>query len=177
VALGELIQALCLAGEGFHRGTIQRGSIYPLARFGLALVHANISPCSHVSDLTKGRATISYTILIGRVMDVGQFIPLSSPIFAAWQGWTFLYPRWRKQRRTLDFSYFQRFCSVATRPRRRHQPQPEPEPELEPEATPTIDMRLQALEAKLDHLQLLEPKMQALYRLGMANADMLSAIC
>jgi len=37
-------------------------------------------------------------------------------------------------------------------------------------------MRLQALEAKLDHLQLLEPQMQALYRLGMANANMLRGI-
>jgi len=54
VAPRELIQALCLAGKGF--------------------VHANISPCSHVSDLTEGRATILYTILTGRVMDVGQFI-------------------------------------------------------------------------------------------------------
>ncbi|QCE05856.1 hypothetical protein DEO72_LG9g864 [Vigna unguiculata] len=58
VAPGELIQALCLAGEGFHK----------------AFVHANISPCSHVSDLTEGRATILYIILTGRVMDVGQFI-------------------------------------------------------------------------------------------------------
>ena len=39
-----------------------------------------------------------------------------------------------------------------------------------------IDMRLQALEAKLDHLQLLEPQMQALYRLGIANANMLRGI-
>ncbi|QCE03736.1 DNA damage-binding protein 2 [Vigna unguiculata] len=100
VALGELIQALCLAGEGFHKGTIQRGSLHPLACFWSAFVHANISPCSHVSDLTEGRATILYTILTGRVIDVWQFIqmrstgvptllarpllaiPLSSPIFA-----------------------------------------------------------------------------------------------
>ncbi|QCE10573.1 hypothetical protein DEO72_LG10g1803 [Vigna unguiculata] len=74
VAPGELIQALCLAGEGFHRDTIPRGSLHPLARFWSAFVHANISPCSHVSDLTEGRATILYTILTGRVMDVGQFI-------------------------------------------------------------------------------------------------------
>jgi len=74
VAPRELIQALCLAGEGFHRGTIQRGSLHPLARFWLVFMHANISPCSHVSDLTEGRATILYTILIGQVMDVGQFI-------------------------------------------------------------------------------------------------------
>jgi len=74
VAPGELIQALCLAGEGFHRGTIQRGSRHPLAHFWSAFVHANISPCSHVFDLTEGRATILYTILTGRVMDVGQFI-------------------------------------------------------------------------------------------------------
>ncbi|QCD83309.1 hypothetical protein DEO72_LG2g3653 [Vigna unguiculata] len=53
VAPGELIQALCLAGEGFHRVTIQRGSLHPLARFWSAFVHANI-PC--------------------QVMDVRQFI-------------------------------------------------------------------------------------------------------
>jgi len=29
VAPGELIQAFCLAGQGFHRGTIQRGSLHP----------------------------------------------------------------------------------------------------------------------------------------------------
>jgi len=40
------------------------------------------------------------------------------------------------------FSYFQKFCSVAPKPRRCHQPQPKPEPELELEATSTIDMRL-----------------------------------
>ena len=87
-------------------------------------------------------------------------------------------PPLEKATQDLDFSYFQRFCSVAPRPKRRHQPQAdlEPEPEPEPEATPTIDMRLQALDAKLDHLQLLEPQMQALYRMGMANADMLRDI-
>jgi len=62
-------------------------------------------------------------------------------------------PPLEKATQDLDFSYFQRFCSVAPKPRRRHQPQAELEPEPEPEATPTIDMRLQALEAKLDHLQ------------------------
>ena len=124
MAPGEFIQALRLAGEGFHRGTIQRGSLHPLARFWSAFVHANISPCSHVSDLTEGRATILYTILTGRVMDVGQFIaneihrcanaagkaalghPSLITHLAAWQGWIFLYPRWRKQRRTWNFHIF-----------------------------------------------------------------------
>ena len=85
-------------------------------------------------------------------------------------------PQLEKATHYLDFSYFQRFCSVAPRPKRRHQPQAEPELEPEPEAAPNFDMRLQALVAKLDHLQLLEPHMQALYQLGMANADMLRGI-
>jgi len=33
VGPGELLQSLYLAGEGFHVGTIQRGSLHPLARF------------------------------------------------------------------------------------------------------------------------------------------------
>jgi len=190
----ELIQALYLAGEGFHRGTIQRGSLHPLARFWLAFVHANISPCSHVSDLMEGRATILYTILTGRVMDVGHFIANEIHWCANAAGKAALghnslithlcslagvdisVPSLEKAMQDLDFSYFQRFCSVAPRPRRCHQPQVELEPEPEPKATPTIDMWLQALEAKLDHLQLLEPQMQALYRLGMANVDMLRGI-
>ena len=194
VVPGELIQALCLAGEGFHREMIQRGSLHPLARFWLAFVHANISPCSHVSDLTEGRATILYTIVTGRVMEVGQFIaneihrcanaadkaalghPSLITHLCSLAGVDISVPPLEKAMQDLDFSYFQRFCSVAPKPRRRHQPQPKAEPEPEPEATPTIDMRLQALKAKLDNLQLLEPQMQALYRLGMANADMLRGI-
>ncbi|QCE04468.1 hypothetical protein DEO72_LG8g2504 [Vigna unguiculata] len=140
VAPGELIQALCLAGGGFHRGTIQRGSLHPLARFWSAFVHANISPCSHVSDLTEGRATILYTIVTSRVMDVGQFIAneihrCANTVGKAALGHRSLIthlcslagvdifvPPLEKAMQDLDFSYFQRFCSVAPRPRMRHQP-------------------------------------------------------
>ncbi|QCE14502.1 hypothetical protein DEO72_LG11g1503 [Vigna unguiculata] len=136
VAPGELIQALCLVGGGFHRDTIQRGSLHPLARFWSAFVHANISPCSHVSDLTEGRTTILYTILTGRVMDVGQFIAneihrcanaagkaaLSHPSLiihlCSLAGVDIFVPPLEKATQDLDFSYFQRFCSVAPRPRR-----------------------------------------------------------
>ena len=140
VAPRELIQALCLEGEGFHRGTIQRGSLHPLARFWSAFVHANISPCSHVSDLTEGRATILYTIVTSRVMDVGQFIAneihrCANTVGKAALGHRSLIthlcsltgvdifvPPLEKAMQDLDFSYFQRFCSVAPRPRMRHQP-------------------------------------------------------
>ncbi|QCE15374.1 hypothetical protein DEO72_LG11g2384 [Vigna unguiculata] len=126
VAPGELIQALCLAGEGFHRDTIQRGSLHPLARFWSAFVHVNISPCSHVSDLTEGRATILYTILTGRVMDVGQFIANEIHRCANAAGKAALghpslithlcslarvdisVPPLEKATQDLDFSYFQR---------------------------------------------------------------------
>ncbi|QCE14227.1 hypothetical protein DEO72_LG11g1226 [Vigna unguiculata] len=129
VAPGELIQALCLAGEGFHRGTIQRGSLHPLARFWSAFVHANISPCSHVSDLTEGRATILYTILTGRVMDVGQFIaneihrcanaagkaalghPSLITHLCSLAGVDISVPPLEKATQDLDFSYFQRSSS------------------------------------------------------------------
>ncbi|QCD84055.1 hypothetical protein DEO72_LG2g4405 [Vigna unguiculata] len=125
VAPGELLQALCLAGEGFHRGTIQRGSLHPLARFWSAFVHANISPCSHVSDLTEGRATILYTILTGRVMDVGQFIaneihrcanaagkaalghPSLITHLCSLAGVDISVPPLEKATQDLDFSYFQ----------------------------------------------------------------------
>ncbi|QCD90293.1 hypothetical protein DEO72_LG4g1248 [Vigna unguiculata] len=127
VAPGELIQALCLAGEGFHRGTIQRGSLHPLARFWSAFVHANISPCSHVSDLTEGRATILYTSLTGRVMDVGQFIANEIHRCANAAGKAALGPVSYTQ---LDVYKRQAWQG----PRRRHQPQAEPEPEPEPEA-------------------------------------------
>jgi len=60
VAPGELIQALCLAGEGFHRVTIQRGSLHPLAHFWLAFVHANI-PCSPMCLILRRDAPPFYT--------------------------------------------------------------------------------------------------------------------
>ncbi|QCD80695.1 hypothetical protein DEO72_LG2g1017 [Vigna unguiculata] len=133
VAPGELIQAICLVGEGFHGGTIQRGSLHPLARFWSALVHANISPCSHVSDLTEGRATILYTILTGRVMDVGQFIaneihrcanaagkaalghPSLITHLCSLAGVDISVPPLEKAMQDLDFSYFQSGMSQVVR--------------------------------------------------------------
>jgi len=127
-----------------------------------------------MSNLTEGQATILYTILTSRVMDVGQYIAneihrcanaagkaalghpsLITDLCILARVDTFV-PLLQKAMQNLDFSYFQRFCSIAPRPRRCQQQQAKPKPE--PDPTPTIDMWLKALEAKIDHLQ-----MHALY--------------
>ncbi|KOM34756.1 hypothetical protein LR48_Vigan02g090600 [Vigna angularis] len=53
---------------------IGRVDLTPLAKYWMAFSHANIQPCSHVSDITVSRALLLYCVLKGISINIGQVI-------------------------------------------------------------------------------------------------------
>ncbi|KAG2401957.1 uncharacterized protein HKW66_Vig0190060 [Vigna angularis] len=76
----DIEQALCITGGTFQRNRqqqplhIKRVHLSSLSRLWMPLVHSNISPCTHVSDVTVNRAVILYAILTGRSVNLGKLI-------------------------------------------------------------------------------------------------------
>ncbi|KOM54727.1 hypothetical protein LR48_Vigan10g061900 [Vigna angularis] len=53
---------------------IRRIDLTPLAKYWMAFSHANIQPCSHVSDIIVSRALLLYCALRGMSINIGQVI-------------------------------------------------------------------------------------------------------
>lgn len=53
---------------------IRRAYLMPLAKYWMALTHANVPPCSNVSDITAHRAIFLYCVLRGLNINIGQVI-------------------------------------------------------------------------------------------------------
>nr|KYP61977.1 hypothetical protein KK1_016492 [Cajanus cajan] len=72
--------AICMSGLGFHKNRsqqplhVKRRDLLPVIRIWSALVHANILPCSHVSDLHWTRSILMYCIMTQRTVDLGALI-------------------------------------------------------------------------------------------------------
>nr|KYP43974.1 hypothetical protein KK1_034558 [Cajanus cajan] len=72
--------AICMPGLGFHTNRSQQPlhvkhrDLLPVVRIWSVLVHANILPCSHVSDLHWTRAMLMYCIMTQRTVDLGNII-------------------------------------------------------------------------------------------------------
>ncbi|KOM26076.1 hypothetical protein LR48_Vigan226s000500 [Vigna angularis] len=53
---------------------IRRTDLTPLAKYWMAFSHANIQPCSHVSDITLSRALLLYCAIRNLNVNIGQVI-------------------------------------------------------------------------------------------------------
>ncbi|KOM29362.1 hypothetical protein LR48_Vigan660s000100 [Vigna angularis] len=53
---------------------IRRIDLTPIAKYWMAFSHANIEPCSHVSDITVSRALLLYCVLKRKSVNIGQVI-------------------------------------------------------------------------------------------------------
>ncbi|KOM56001.1 hypothetical protein LR48_Vigan10g189300 [Vigna angularis] len=73
---------LCVLGGHFQRHrngvvvNIRRADLTPLAKYWMTFSHANIQPCSHVSDITVSRALLLYCVLRGMSINIGLTILL-----------------------------------------------------------------------------------------------------
>nr|KYP38117.1 hypothetical protein KK1_040659 [Cajanus cajan] len=72
--------AIYTPGLRFYRNRSQQPlhvkcrDLLPVIQIWFALVHANILPCSHVSDLHWTRDMLMYCIMTGRTVDLGSII-------------------------------------------------------------------------------------------------------
>ncbi|KOM40835.1 hypothetical protein LR48_Vigan04g103300 [Vigna angularis] len=73
-------RVLCIPGGHFQRNrsvlvvNIRRTDLTPLAKYWMAFSHANIQPCSHVSDITLSRALFIYCAIRNLNVNIGQVI-------------------------------------------------------------------------------------------------------
>ncbi|KOM25632.1 hypothetical protein LR48_Vigan147s000700 [Vigna angularis] len=73
-------RVLCIPGGHFQRNrsssvvNIRRTDLTPLANYWMAFSHANIQPCSHVSDITLSRALLIYCAIRNLNVNIGQVI-------------------------------------------------------------------------------------------------------
>ncbi|KOM24883.1 hypothetical protein LR48_Vigan10s001200 [Vigna angularis] len=71
---------LCVPGGHFQRNrtgfvvNIRRAYLNPIAKYWMAFSHANIQPCSHVSDITLSRALLLYCAIRNLNVNIGQVI-------------------------------------------------------------------------------------------------------
>ncbi|WVZ02501.1 hypothetical protein V8G54_023307 [Vigna mungo] len=156
----------------------------------MSVIHANISPCSHVSDINANRAVLLFCIITGRSVNLGRFIaneittcahpttaksPLGHPSLITQlcelTGVDVSTPPFEVPRKAIDLAYFEKYCldedEVVIPPpqsprlhRRSHPTRPQADPYK------MLDMKLAFLDAKLE----------AVNRIGLVQADMLRQV-
>nr|KYP45276.1 hypothetical protein KK1_033150 [Cajanus cajan] len=186
--------AICMLGFGFHRNRshVKRRELLPVVRIWSALVHANILPCSHVSDLHWSRAMLMYCIMTGRTVDLGNIICMeisgcanSAPGSALGHpslitqlcqlaGVDVHSPPFEGPGRAIDSRYISAYCQdrappAIPAPEPIHVAGPQEDIPIEDAAAPgpplTLHQRFDALEGRMDtYMQRQEDRMESLHR-------------
>ncbi|KOM55408.1 hypothetical protein LR48_Vigan10g130000 [Vigna angularis] len=130
-------RTLCVPGGHFQRNRsgapihIIRPHLTPLAKYWIAFSHANIQPCSHVSDITVQRSIFLYCVLKGLNINIGLVIadeiqscasgasrkaPLGDPSLITHlcevAGIDVSRPPLERPRKELDATYFTHYCAM-----------------------------------------------------------------
>ncbi|KOM28355.1 hypothetical protein LR48_Vigan530s000700 [Vigna angularis] len=126
---------LCVPGGHFKRNrtgsvvNIRRTDLTPLAKYWMAFSHANIQPCSHVSDITLSRAILIYCAIRNLNVNIGQVIadeirmcanttnskaPLGHPSLITHlckiAGVDTSAPPFERPRKAIDEAYYRQYC-------------------------------------------------------------------
>ncbi|KOM50043.1 hypothetical protein LR48_Vigan08g087000 [Vigna angularis] len=126
---------LCISGGHFQRnrsGSVvntRRTDLTPLAKYWMAFSHANIQPCSHVSDITLSRALFIYCAIRNLNVNIGQVIadeisvcantsnnkaPLGHPSLITHlcklAGVDTSVPPFERPRKAIDEAYYRQYC-------------------------------------------------------------------
>ncbi|KOM43504.1 hypothetical protein LR48_Vigan05g110800 [Vigna angularis] len=150
---------LCVPGGHFQRNrngavvNIRRADLTPLAKYWMAFSHANIQPCSHVSDIIVRRALLLYCVLRGMSINIGQLagVNISTPPF-------------ERPRKAIDEAYYRQYCGndesaqpVSPRHPRRGRGPPQGQAPAEPHEAEPFQMRDM-------YMSLMDARMQSLHR-------------
>ncbi|KOM31547.1 hypothetical protein LR48_Vigan01g110200 [Vigna angularis] len=128
-------RVLCVPGGHFQRNrtssvvNIRRTDLTPLAKYWMAFSHANIQPCSHVSDITLSRALLIYCAIRNLNVNIGQVIadeirmcanttnskaPLGHPSLITHlckiAGVDTSAPPFQRPRKAIDEVYYRQYC-------------------------------------------------------------------
>ncbi|KOM40771.1 hypothetical protein LR48_Vigan04g096900 [Vigna angularis] len=128
-------RVLCIPGGHFQRNrsgsvvNIRRTDLTPLAKGWMAFSHANIQPCSHVSDITLSRALFIYCAIRNLNVNIGQVIadeisvcantsnnkaPLEHPSLITHlckiAGVDTSAPPFERPRKAIDEAYYRQYC-------------------------------------------------------------------
>ncbi|KOM25664.1 hypothetical protein LR48_Vigan151s000300 [Vigna angularis] len=133
----------CVYLEDFQRNrtgsvvNIRRTDLNPLAKYWMAFLHANIRPCSHVSDITLSKALLLYCAIRNLNVNIGQEIaneismcanttnskaPLGHPSLITHlckiAGVDTSTPPFKRPRKAIDEAYYRQYCGgeEATQP-------------------------------------------------------------
>ncbi|KOM37688.1 hypothetical protein LR48_Vigan03g107000 [Vigna angularis] len=126
---------MCVPRGHFQRNkngavvNIRRTDLTPLAKYWMAFFHANIQPCSHVSDITISRALLLYCVLRGLSINIGQVIPneiqmcantmntkapLGHPSLITYlcelAGVNIFVPPFERSKKAIDEAYYRKYC-------------------------------------------------------------------
>ncbi|WVY90869.1 hypothetical protein V8G54_036383 [Vigna mungo] len=120
-------RAICRPGGTFRRNRqgqpvhLRRSDLTPLSKIWMTLLLSNISPCSHVSDITANRshATLNLGDLISKEIYqcahvAGSKAPLGHPSLVTHLcqlvGVDVSTPPFERPRKTIDFAFFMQYC-------------------------------------------------------------------
>ncbi|KOM49855.1 hypothetical protein LR48_Vigan08g068200 [Vigna angularis] len=191
-------RVLCVPRGHFQRNrtgcvvNIRRTDLTPLAKYWMAFSHANIQPCSHVSDITLSRALLLYCAIRNLNVNIGQVIsdeirvcanttnnkaPLGHPSLI-----THLYkiagvdtsaPPFERPRKAIDEAYYRQYCGgeeaaqpVPPRRTRRERGQAQSQASAETHEAKPFQMRDM-------YMSLIGAQLQSIHRGQMATAEMI----
>ncbi|KOM41071.1 hypothetical protein LR48_Vigan04g126900 [Vigna angularis] len=168
----------------------RRADLTPLAKYWMTFSHANIRPCSHVSDITVSRALLLYCVMKGMSINIGQVIaneiqvcantmnnkaPLGHPSLvthlcglAGVNISTLLFERPRKE---IDEAYYRQYCgkdeaAKPVPPRHPRRGRGPPHALAQPHDVEAFQMRDM-------YMSLIDARMQSIHRGHVATIEMI----
>ncbi|WVY92659.1 hypothetical protein V8G54_031747, partial [Vigna mungo] len=151
-------------GQPLH---IWRSFLTHICKYWVAFIHTNLSPCSHVSDLTTSRVVLLFYILQGKQINVGRLIAqeINECAYSANSKSPLEHP-----------SLITHLCELAGLPPPHRRPQPAQPNQLDQPAQPAlpdlyhmVELKMALIYAKLDAIHHVELVM--LRSLGSAFPD------
>ncbi|KOM25199.1 hypothetical protein LR48_Vigan53s001400 [Vigna angularis] len=191
-------RVLCVPGGHFQRNrtgsmvNIRRTDLTPLAKYWMAFSHANIQPCSHVSDITLSRALLLYCTIRNLNVNIGQIIadeirmcanttnskaPLGHPSLITHlckiAGVDTSAPPFERPRKAIDEAYYRQYCGgeeaaqpVPPRRTRRERGQAQSQASAETHEAEPFQMRDM-------YMSLIGAQLQSIHRGQVATTEMI----
>ncbi|KOM47629.1 hypothetical protein LR48_Vigan07g133300 [Vigna angularis] len=195
---GHAIRVLCIPGGHFQRNrsglviNIRRVDLTPLAKYWMAFSHANIQPCSHVSDITLSRALFIYCVIRNLNVNIGQVIadeisvcantsnnkaPLGHPSLITHLCKIAMVdisaPPFERPRKAIDEAYYRQYCGgeeaaqrVPPRRARRERGQAQSQ-------TSTKTHEAEPFQMRDMYMSLIGAQLQSIHRGQVATAEMI----